>query len=94
MRFYPMDVPAEIRRWVESTDSGQVTRSEMTVAKGPLVLMAHGLMAIRAEVRESFWITSEAGDLTATQAEEVLRRWSAPHRGDQPSRTSARKRST
>jgi hypothetical protein len=79
MRALPMDAPAEIHRWVESSESGQPGRSDVTVARGPLVLMAHGLMAVAAEMRDSFWITSEAGDLTADQAEEALRRWSEPH---------------
>ena len=79
MRFLPMDVPAEIHRWVENNDSGQPARSDVTVAKGPLVLMAHGLMAIRAEMRGSFWITSALGDLSAIEAEEALREWSRAH---------------
>ena len=79
MRHLPMDVPAEMHRWVESSDSDQPGRSDMLVAKGPLVLMAHGLMAIEAEMRDSFWITSALGDLTASQAEEAVRRWNAVH---------------
>ncbi len=79
MRFLPMDVPAEIHRWVESSEGGQPGRSDVTVAKGSLVLMAHGLMAIDASMRDSFWITSALGNLTAIEAEEALREWSRPH---------------
>jgi hypothetical protein len=38
--------------------------------------MAHGLCAIAPGMRETCWITSELGDLTAEEAEEILRVWS------------------
>jgi len=67
MQLLPMDVPAEIRR----SDS-------VTVARGPLVIMAHGLLAIAHEARDDYTIHSPVGDLDAEQAEEALRRWTVP----------------
>ena len=61
MQLLPMDVPAEIRR----SDS-------VTVAKGPLVIMAHGLLAIADESRDAYRICSPVGELNAEEAEEAL----------------------
>ncbi|MDV3455505.1 hypothetical protein RZN05_00800 [Sphingomonas sp. HF-S4] len=68
MQLWPMDEPAEIRR---SHDS-------RTVAKGPLVIMAHGLLAIADDARDGYRICSAIGELDAEQAEEALRRWTVP----------------
>lgn len=43
--------------------------------------MAHGLCAIDPILRRMCWITSEAGDLNAEEAEEVLRIWSTRAEG-------------
>jgi hypothetical protein len=67
MQLLPMDVPAEIRR-----------NDSVTVARGPLVIMAHGLLAIAHEARGAYRICSPVGDLDAEQAEEVLRLWTVP----------------
>lgn len=75
MQFLPMDVPAEIHRWVEDGDIDAPCRSDILVARGPLVIMAYGLMSIDPAERDGFWITSELGDLTPDQAEEALRHW-------------------
>jgi hypothetical protein len=72
MQALPMDIPAEIHRWVEDG-------SDVTVAKGPLVIMAHGLMSIDPAERCQFWIHSALGDLSPQQIEEALRRWSTAH---------------
>lgn len=74
MQLMPMNMPAEIHRQIE--DPGHARR-EVVVAKGPLVIMAHGLCAIDPALRPTCWITSAAGDLSAEQAEEVLRAWSS-----------------
>ena len=73
MQLLPMDVPAEIHRWA-SEDAADVV-----VAQGPLVIMAHGLMALDPAERGSCWITTAAGDLTAGDVEETLRGWSMRH---------------
>ena len=67
MRFVPMDMPAEIRR-----------EDSVTVARGPLVIMAHGLLAIAREARHAYRIRSPLGDLDAEQVEEMLRMWTVP----------------
>lgn len=55
------------------------------VAKGPLIIMAHGLMTIDAKLRPGFWITVPTGKLTAAQVEAVLNYWSSPApRGSAP----------
>ncbi|MCW3849037.1 hypothetical protein OF829_17495 [Sphingomonas sp. LB-2] len=79
MRLLPMDVPAEIHRRVSEGEGGRLRPEEIIVARGPLVIMAHGLMAVDASARGDFWITSEMGDLSFEEAEEALRRWSAKH---------------
>jgi hypothetical protein len=48
------------------------------VARGPLIIMAHGLLSIAAERRDGFMIRSPLGELNAEQVEEVLRRWTVP----------------
>ena len=67
----PMNMPAEIRRIVPLPGGGEA----VTVAKGPLVIMAYGLMAIDSAERGDFHICSSAGDFSAEQAEEALRTW-------------------
>lgn len=76
MRLLPMDLPAELHRWVIKAGD-QPCRSDVVVASGPLVIMAYGLMAIDPAERDGFWITSEEGSLTPDEAEEALRRWSS-----------------
>ena len=77
MQILPMDLPAEIHRWADEDASELPRRCEITVARGPLIIMAYGLMAIDPAEREGFWITSAMGDLTPGEAEEALRRWNA-----------------
>ncbi|RYD64090.1 MAG: hypothetical protein EOP58_10205 [Sphingomonadales bacterium] len=72
MQLLPMYVPAEIHRWTG-------TAGEVIVARGPLVMMAHGLMALAPNDRDTCWITTAAGDLTPGDAEEALRGWSKRH---------------
>ena len=81
MHLLPMDVPAEIHRWIEDDEHPGHHNGEVIVAKGPLVIMAHGLCALDPVLRDSFWITSEAGNLNAGEAEEALRNWSTPAEG-------------
>ncbi|MEI9849665.1 MAG: hypothetical protein WDN24_01075 [Sphingomonas sp.] len=81
MQPLPMDVPAEIHRWAYGEGTGQPCRSEIVVARGPLVIMAHGLMALDPSFRRDCWITGAFGDLTAEDAEEALRRWAGERPG-------------
>jgi hypothetical protein len=72
-----MNAPAEIRRSIrgpEPTDA----QDEVVIARGPLVIMAHGLLALDADMRARCWISSPDGELDAHAAEEVLRRWRGP----------------
>jgi len=73
MQLLPMDVPAELHRRAAPGSHDRI------VARGPLVIMAHGLMALRPKDRAGCWISTSIGDLTAGDAEEALREWSAPH---------------
>jgi hypothetical protein len=76
-----MDVPAEIHRWIEDDGRHGHRSGEVVVAKGPLVIMVHGICAIDPVLRGTCWITSEAGDLNAEEAEEALRNWSSRAEG-------------
>ncbi|MES2989469.1 MAG: hypothetical protein V4808_16360 [Pseudomonadota bacterium] len=67
----PMNMPAEIHRWLPHD------ASDVIVARGPLVIMAHGLMALTPEDRRTCWISSEMGDISPAEAEEALRVWSS-----------------
>ena len=81
MQLLPMHLPAELhRRALESAGASEMVGAEVTVARGPLVIMAYGLMAIDPAERDCFWISSAQGDLTADATEEVLRGWNARHR--------------
>jgi len=73
MQFLPMDVPAELHR------RAKLGATDRIVARGPLVIMARGLMALAPEDRGACWIRCAAGDLSAGQAEEALRLWSKRH---------------
>ena len=77
MLHLPMDIPAEIHRRVEDVEHPDYGSEEVIVAKGPLIIMAHGLCAIDPILRGTCWITSEAGILSAEEAEEILRVWSS-----------------
>lgn len=68
MQLLPMDIPAEIHRRIEIGD--------VVVARGPLVIMAHGLLSLDPDARDTCWIHSELGDLTPAQAQDQLKRWS------------------
>jgi hypothetical protein len=74
MKLLPMDLPAELHR--RAIDPA----IHVTVARGPLVIMAYGLMAIDPAERDGFWITSPLGELKADAAEEVLREWNTRRR--------------
>ncbi|WP_313535511.1 hypothetical protein [Sphingomonas sp.] len=47
----------------------------VVVARGSLVLMAHGLSAVRPEQREECWIEIEGGTLTADDTMALLQHW-------------------
>lgn len=74
MRLLPMDEPAEMLR-----RTGGSEPCDVTVARGPLLAMARGLMEIDPADRAGFRITSALGELTAAEAEESLRRWRVKH---------------
>ena len=81
MQLLPMNIPAEIHRWIIDERHPGRRHDEVIVARGPLVIMAHGLCAIEPVMRGTCWITSEAGNLNAEEAEEVLRVWSTRPQG-------------
>ncbi len=69
MQLLPMDIPAEIHRRIE-------VDGDVIVARGPLVIMAHGLLSLDPDARDTCWIHSELGDLSAAEAQDQLNRWS------------------
>ncbi|MCD2324016.1 hypothetical protein LQ953_08335 [Sphingomonas sp. IC-56] len=73
--FLPMTAPAVLRRCTapESSD-----REAAVVAKGPLIIMAHGLMAMDAAMRSEFRITSPVGEFSADDTAQLLHRWLTP----------------
>jgi hypothetical protein len=81
MQLPPMSAPAEIHRRIEGNIESGWKSSEVIIARGPLVIMAHGLCAIRPELRRGCWIRSDVGDLSADEAEKVLRSWEKPAEG-------------
>jgi hypothetical protein len=72
MQLFPMDVPAVMHRVAAAGD-------EIVVARGPLVIMAHGLMALDPKDRKGCWISTQVGDLTPYDAEQALQGWSKRH---------------
>ncbi|UZK66114.1 hypothetical protein [Sphingomonas sp. M1-B02] len=67
MLLMPMNVPAAIHRRCE--------RADTIVAEGPLLIMAHGLMALAPENRADCWISTKLGNLMPHDAEIMLRNW-------------------
>lgn len=74
MRSLPMNAPAELRRRIADGVASAGARS-VVVARGSLVLMAHGLSAVRPEQRGDCWIETEGGTLTADDTLALLRHW-------------------
>ncbi|RYY29020.1 MAG: hypothetical protein EOP62_01515 [Sphingomonadales bacterium] len=64
-----MNAPAEIYRRVRQDAAAVI------VARGPLVIMAHGLMALAPVDRGTCWIHYAGGDVSPGEAEEALRIW-------------------
>ncbi|MCW3837098.1 hypothetical protein ACFQ1E_12930 [Sphingomonas canadensis] len=69
-----MNLPAEIRRLEDAGADGAPPR-ELVVARGTLVIMAHGLLSLPPCQRGGLWIESAAGRISADEAEAMLRYW-------------------
>lgn len=81
MHQFPMSAPAEIHRLVQQTEAGKSSLRDVVVARGPLVIMAHGLLAIGDAADpdgHGCWIVCDAERLDPEEAREVLHRWGAP----------------
>ncbi len=76
MQLLPMDMPAEIHRRMPPDQAREAANGDVVVARGPFIIMAHGLLAIDPAEREGLWIASPLGDLSPEEAEEALRLWS------------------
>jgi hypothetical protein len=76
MRPIPMNAPAELHRRVCMGAEG-----DQTAATGPLLILAHGLMAIDPAQRDRYWITGTMGDLSPRQVEAALHAWQRGPRG-------------
>jgi hypothetical protein len=63
----PMHVPAELRQ--------RVAGGTVVVARGSLVLMAHGLCAVAPALRSDCWIEAEGGTLDAEDTAALLHHW-------------------
>lgn len=78
MQLPAIDAPAELRRRVADPAAPGGAR-EAVIARGPLIIVAHGLCAIMPEaVRAQCWIASAVGDFDADQARALLHDWSSP----------------
>ncbi|MBO9711418.1 hypothetical protein [Sphingomonas sp.] len=75
-----MDTPAEIHRALGLEEAEERGVWEVVVARGPLVIMAHGLVAIDPDGDAGCWITSAEGSLTPRQASAALLDWERPPR--------------
>ncbi|OAN58871.1 hypothetical protein [Sphingomonas sp. TDK1] len=74
MRLPAMNAPAELRRRI--VDAAPLADDRIVVvARGPLVLMAHGLCAVEPPLREDCWIEAEGGMLTAEETMALLHHW-------------------
>jgi len=74
MLHLPMNMPAELHR------VGAAACGRGSVARAPLVILAHGLLAIDPERRDEFVIRSALGEFSASEAEAALRDWNAPRK--------------
>ncbi|WP_139216522.1 hypothetical protein [Sphingomonas sp. NFR04] len=75
MRSPPMNAPAELRRRIAGSVASAGARS-VVVARGSLVLLAHGLSAVQPEQRGECWIETDGATLTAEDTMALLRHWS------------------
>lgn len=74
MRLPPMNAPAELRRRIADEVAPAGART-VVVARGSLVLMAHGLCAVEPAQRGECWIEAGGGRLTAEDTMALLRHW-------------------
>ncbi|WP_066719106.1 hypothetical protein [Sphingomonas pituitosa] len=74
MRLPPMHAPAELRRRIADTVAPAGVRV-VTVARGSLVLMVHGLCAVEPMQRSDCWIEAGGGTLDAEDAQALLQHW-------------------
>ena len=79
MQYLPMDLPAEIVRRGEECELSDADVPNVVVARGPLVIMMHGLAAIDRDHHDACWISSPMGNLSASDATDMLKRWSVGH---------------
>lgn len=75
MRLLRMDTPAEIRRRVDFSTPAQSGVRDIFVAKGPLVILAHGLLAVDPHGDKGCRITGPMGDMSPAQARAMLKEW-------------------
>jgi hypothetical protein len=68
-----MHAEAEICRWIYDSKSD---RTRTTMAKGPFVMMMHGLASLPAVTRRNCWIETPMGDVSPEDAAATLQEWS------------------
>lgn len=74
----PMSAPAALYRCACAGADLCADDAHVPVARGPLIIMVHGLLALPEARRGEFRITSDVGDLDAVAAAEAIRYWSHP----------------
>ncbi|WP_168844917.1 hypothetical protein [Sphingomonas sp. S2M10] len=74
MRLPPMHAPAELRRRIVDAVAPANVRI-VTIARGSLVLMVHGLCAVEPAQRSDCWIEAAGGTLDADDASALLHHW-------------------
>lgn len=74
MRLPPMHAPAELRRRIADAVAPAGVRV-ITVARGSLVLMVHGLCAVAPVQQDDCWIEAAGGTLDAEDATALLDHW-------------------
>lgn len=77
MRLPPMHAPAELCRQSvgNATRAGEGGDVAVVIARGPLVLMAHGLCAVEAGERGDWWIEADGERFSAEDTLALLRHW-------------------
>ncbi len=76
MQLPPMNAPAVLHRRLGPIDACGSVPSDVIVARGPLIILAYGLLSVSPADRDALWISVEQDNLMPGEVEEAMRRWS------------------
>ncbi len=77
MQLPPMNAPAVLHRRLDPIDRCGSVPGDVIVARGPLIILAYGLLSVQPADRDALWISVDQGALMPGEVEEAMRQWNA-----------------